>query len=238
MPPPRDEVVDLAVGDVGLELRERRARVAAVEPADRHHRLLGGQLVAGGAVGPDRGRHPGVGVRRRCSAARSARALGVLPSSRPPALGRPQRGRRAARAAGPPGRPCACALGPAVGIEPVCGVAAVAREYAVGPASAATSAVAATTCPARRGRWPDPGEQQRGGEAERGDDVLQPRVPVAGPVEQHERQRGGAARSRRPAAPRRPASRGAARACARRWRPARRRPGPAPPCSRRGRSRP
>ena len=57
-----DEVVDLAGGDEGLELRERRCRVGAVEPADGHHRLLRGELVAGGVVGADGGGDPGVGA--------------------------------------------------------------------------------------------------------------------------------------------------------------------------------
>ena len=34
-----DEVVDLTLGDVLLELRQGRPRVAAVEPADGEHRL-------------------------------------------------------------------------------------------------------------------------------------------------------------------------------------------------------
>src|SRR6185436_5399844 len=48
--------------DEGLELRERRGRVGAVEPTDGHHRRLGGELVSGGVVRTDGGRDPAVGA--------------------------------------------------------------------------------------------------------------------------------------------------------------------------------
>ena len=54
-----DEPVDLLRRDELLELRERRGGVGAVEPADRHHRLPGRELVARGGVGADRRRGPG-----------------------------------------------------------------------------------------------------------------------------------------------------------------------------------
>src|SRR5271165_25549 len=57
-----DEVVDLAGDGEALEPGQRRPRVRAVEPADRQDRVTGGQLVAGSADRPDRGRHPGVGT--------------------------------------------------------------------------------------------------------------------------------------------------------------------------------
>src|SRR3954447_23984399 len=60
---PGDEVVDLPCGHPRLELRQRGARVAAVEAADRHHRLLRRELVAGRAVGAHGRGDPG--VRRR-----------------------------------------------------------------------------------------------------------------------------------------------------------------------------
>ena len=46
--------------------------------------------------------------------------------------------------AGPPANPAVPADGPALGIEPVCGVEAVAREYAAGPVSPASRATTAT----------------------------------------------------------------------------------------------
>src|ERR1700733_12160299 len=58
-----DEVVDVVVGDVPLELGERRRRVGAVEPADRHDRLSAGQLQRCRAVRADRGRRPPVAGR-------------------------------------------------------------------------------------------------------------------------------------------------------------------------------
>ena len=54
-----DEVVDSSGGDVGAELRQRRPGVAACESADRHDRLPGGQLVAGGLITALGGGHPG-----------------------------------------------------------------------------------------------------------------------------------------------------------------------------------
>src|SRR5204862_5398947 len=59
--PRGEEVVDLPGGDVRLELRERGARVGAVEAADRHHGTSRGELDARGAVGADRRRRPGRG---------------------------------------------------------------------------------------------------------------------------------------------------------------------------------
>ncbi len=47
-------------------------------------------------------------------------------------------------------------LGPALGIEPVCGVAAVSTAYAVGPASDTTTAAAARPAATRRGSRPRP----------------------------------------------------------------------------------
>ena len=46
--------------------------------------------------------------------------------------------------------------GPALGIEPVCGVAAVSTAYAAGPASETTSAAAASPAAIRRGSRPRP----------------------------------------------------------------------------------
>src|SRR4029453_18778224 len=59
---PAEEVVDPALGHVLLELGQGGAGVAAVEAADGHDRVAGGQLDAGGRVGPDGGRDPGVAV--------------------------------------------------------------------------------------------------------------------------------------------------------------------------------
>ena len=76
--------MDLAVGDVGLELRQRRRRVGAVEPADGHHRCTGGQLVARRVVRThDRG-GPRVIVGVGGQQSPSARAPGSGRSSRPP----------------------------------------------------------------------------------------------------------------------------------------------------------
>src|SRR5690349_10654195 len=55
-----DEVVDLSVGHVLLELGERRGGIAAVEAADRHHRVTGGELIARGVLRAHRRGHPGV----------------------------------------------------------------------------------------------------------------------------------------------------------------------------------
>src|SRR5206468_1972054 len=63
------EVVDPALGHVLLELREGGGGVAAVEAADGHHGVAGGQLHAGGRVRADGGRDPAV-------------AVGVLPEER------------------------------------------------------------------------------------------------------------------------------------------------------------
>ena len=88
-----DEVVDLAVSHVLLELGQRRGRVGAVEAADGHHRVTGGELVASGLVGADGGGHPGVGVGVGLEGAVTSSADGVLASSRPPSHGRPAAGR-------------------------------------------------------------------------------------------------------------------------------------------------
>ena len=76
--------MDLAVGDVLLELGQRRARVGPVEAADRHHRVLGRELVARRGVGSHRRRDPGVraGV---LVEQRDHLVDAVLPSSSPPA---------------------------------------------------------------------------------------------------------------------------------------------------------
>ena len=48
-----DEVMDLPLGDVGLELLQGRRVVTATETADRHDRRAGGQLQAAGRVRSD-----------------------------------------------------------------------------------------------------------------------------------------------------------------------------------------
>ena len=58
--PTGDEVVDLLLGGRRVELGQRRGGVGAVEPADRHDRVAGGQLVPGRRVRVHRGGHPRV----------------------------------------------------------------------------------------------------------------------------------------------------------------------------------
>src|SRR6478672_5868605 len=62
-PAARSEIVDLSGGHVLLELRERRARVGPVEPADRHDRQLRAELEPGSGLRADRCGHPRVPVR-------------------------------------------------------------------------------------------------------------------------------------------------------------------------------
>jgi hypothetical protein len=54
--------VDPALADVLLELLERGCGVAAVEPADGHDRVAGGELDPGRGVRADGRRDPGVGL--------------------------------------------------------------------------------------------------------------------------------------------------------------------------------
>src|SRR3954447_20333348 len=84
----------------------------------------------------------------------------VVPPVVPPGAAPKVPGTPPVRPGKPPGAPRNPALppgplpvlGPAVGIEPVCGVAAVETEYAVGPTSPARSATTATRGAIRRGR--------------------------------------------------------------------------------------
>jgi hypothetical protein len=69
--------------------------------------------------------------------------LDVLPSRRPPAL---------AAAVGCCPKPPPPADGPALGIDPMCGVEAVAKEYAAGAVSPDSRATTATVVATRRGR--------------------------------------------------------------------------------------
>ena len=256
-----DEVVDLAVGDVLLELRQRRARVAAVEAADRHHRLPARQLVARGGVGADRRRRPGVGVgvglqqrgdgcRRRAAVEQAADAALATPGRRPACgAGRAggrclggalERRRRGIRLAGPcpPGPPPAEA-GPALGIEPVCGVVAVFTAYAAGPAKrghqgehGGGEADAARQVTGDR-------DAEAGDEADDQDEPAQPGQEVGGAAEEVPARAPRSSSTVKPStdvassedavSPEQPASR-----CRR----AQRRPGPGRRCSRRGRSRP
>ena len=148
-----DEPVDLLRRDEVLELRERRGRVGAVEPADGHHRLPGRELVARGGVGADGGRDPGVGA-------------GVLLQQR----GELGAGRRASRAGRrqpprPPPRPCRAVVAVA-GAAPRSG-RAVARGAAAppGPRPSPGSAAAAHRRPGRppAPRPPRPGRRDRAG---------------------------------------------------------------------------
>ena len=170
-PPPRaavDVVVDLTLGDVGLELLEGRRRVASVEATDRHDRTPGGQLVARSALRTRGRRDPGVEVRvleklldhrvadrGGAPAGRGGRATGALvagawpsvavapvPAPAWPVVGPPV---PPGRPPGPPSAPGPDALlpttaGPVVTAPPVCGVRTVWIVHAVGPTSAATSA--------------------------------------------------------------------------------------------------
>ena len=137
-----DEVVDLAVGDVLLEDLQGRPRVGAVEPADGHHRLLTGQLVAGGLVGADGCGGPRVLVGVLLQGAVSS-ALGVLAPRIPPMP--PASVRRCRRAAGRSGR---CPSGPPV---------AAARE-AADAAGCLRRREAAGAGRARRSRHPTDGD--------------------------------------------------------------------------------
>ena len=64
---------------VFLELGQSGCRVGAVEPTDGHHRIVGGQLIAGGALRSDSGGHPRVmaGLRLEELGQGGARRAGV-----------------------------------------------------------------------------------------------------------------------------------------------------------------
>src|SRR6516164_10972505 len=85
-----DVVVDLALGHQGLELRQRRRRVAAVEPADREYRLTAGrQFDRSGFLRPLGRRDPlvlrGVLPEQLDQGAADLRATGQAPHAASPA---------------------------------------------------------------------------------------------------------------------------------------------------------
>src|SRR6266550_3056403 len=55
-----DEVVDLSVAHVLLKLRQCRGRIRPVESTNRHDGVARRELIAGGIIGVDRRRDPGV----------------------------------------------------------------------------------------------------------------------------------------------------------------------------------
>src|SRR6185437_12869487 len=117
--PTGNEVVDLAFGDVRLELVQRGRRIRPVEATDRHDRLAAGELVARRVVRIHRRGGPavvtGVGLQQRVQ--RGVGLAGVQePASGSPTLAAPgsgteawepaARARAAARAGeGPAGAP-------------------------------------------------------------------------------------------------------------------------------------
>ncbi len=215
----------------------------------------GGQLVAGGRVGADRGRDPGVGGRRPARSSAVIAAVDWLPCEqaagraaapvRPPAGCRPAgllRGRVAAGAAAghrrpPPGPPPGWAR--RSGSSRCAGSPRSPRRTPPGPASAATSAAAPTARAIRARQEPTPASSSAETSPTTSDDPAQPRHEVAAC--------GRAGRSRAPwsARPCRPRSPAATQGVA--VLPQQpgadaderaRSPGPGPRCSRRGRCRP
>src|SRR6185437_2602477 len=179
--PTGNEVVDLAFGDVRLELVQRGRRIRPVEATDRHDRLAAGELVARRVVRIHRRGGPavvtGVGLQQRVQ--RGVGLAGVQePASRSPTLAAPGSGTEAretaarARAAGRAGEGPAGAPGEgsAAGARerPGTGKAAAAPAAAQPTgeaASAAAGEAAAGTAEAAggRGRHRGNGAVMRGG---------------------------------------------------------------------------
>ncbi len=201
--------MDVAVGDVRLELRQRRARVAAVEAADRHHRQLGGQLVAGGRVGADGRGDPGVrrrvpgqqGGEGRAGGAAVEQATGVAAPG-PARLAR--RGALRQGAARSPAGAAAEAGGRRgrAGARDRAGVRGGRRGQRVGRGAGERRDEGGHgdgDADATR-QEPEPEQPQRGDQAQHQHDVPEPRLPV-GPPEQREGPGGGErARDRQQAA--------------------------------------
>ena len=213
--PAADEVVDLPVGDVPLELLQRRRGIRPVETADRHDRCAAGQLVACRVVRSHRSGRPRVVGRRRWPARR------------------PGRGSELVRSAGPPGPICANPwfVGPADGIAPVCGLA---RRR---------NGVRGRRCQARRDGQPrhrtrnrgvqptDHEQQHRSRHSPDRDNDPKPRQPAVGAGQQHARQDRADQNDARQRGRGAEARTGSATTALRRCPPQRRSQGPAPPCN-------
>ncbi len=157
-PTTTEEVVDVPGRHVGLELREGRRRVAAVEATDRHDRLLRGQLVARGVVGADGRCDPA--IRRRIVLQErdelSARRTALEQPTCAAAPGTTTHPAEPAGAAGLPIRPALPSRSsrPA---EAAAGAGRTALEAALRPGR--TRSVAADRRPAHRGRPARPGRR-------------------------------------------------------------------------------
>ena len=189
-----------------------------VRPAGRFPRAR--RLGSGGSARHRRGPRPGA---RRPAGPRDHRA--VWPTSSPP--------RRPPRSNGRPS-----ALGPAVGIAPVCGVRRCRPRTRPGPASPASTAAAAAAAASRAAQARPTSSADR---REHADRPAPPSAARAGsrraPEQPHDHQAVTASATASTTRPDQSARRrhGQHR---RRCRPARRSPGRARPCSRRGRCRP